>query len=240
MSFCEEQVNKAIELSLTTFHEETILRKLQEETLIEITERSTCEVYESKLNRLQLVMFNLTKQIEHIMKKSYMDEIDKAIALSTLTKEYEDVYHQICNISLPKAVESFNIVKKLRTISNPGMGDCMYYSLSDCIDNVIDKDEIRFQVVNHIVDDWERFKPFAQKRDGYAITTSEEYKDYMGSNGTWGDHLCLIAFSEIHMKRINIMVYKDDVYQGIICISEHYDDTIQLKFTMEFHYEALK
>jgi len=125
-------------------------------------------------------------------------------------------------------------------VANPGGGNCLFHALSDCIyPTPLSATDLRRLAVRLILMQWERFSPFAQKMNGDALTTQRAYAEYMGKDGTWGDHLPLLMLCEhLHLHAV-VHVHHGGTNIGTIHINREGTKEVHLRFTQECHYEAI-
>ena len=127
-----------------------------------------------------------------------------------------------------------------RVVANPGGGNCLFHALSDCIyPTPLSATDLRALAVRLILMQWERFRPFAQRRDGEPLPTQRAYAEYMGKDGTWGDHLTLLVLCEHFHLHAVVHVHRGPTNIGTININPAGTTKVHLKFTQECHYEAI-
>ena len=125
-----------------------------------------------------------------------------------------------------------------KILPNSGNGDCLFHSLSEHLN--IDQSQLREDAVNYISTKWDRFSNFALNPDTLEpFNSKDDYIQYMGKEGHWGDHLSILALCELYQVNATLIVTEGNKLSEPININVGADKTILIKFTSEFHYEAI-
>ncbi|EGC32306.1 hypothetical protein DICPUDRAFT_155763 [Dictyostelium purpureum] len=143
-------------------------------------------------------------------------------------------------IRLNERIELYQLMPKKEI---PGDGNCQMHALSDQIFGDLEHSVI---IRNNIVD-WLRqnkgfYLPNGETLSEFVTTNSwEEYCDSMSKNGTWGDHLTLVAAAEIYKKNISIISSVESQSSSFIEITPSIkcENGILLSHFAEFHYGSL-
>ncbi|EGC31761.1 hypothetical protein DICPUDRAFT_156339 [Dictyostelium purpureum] len=143
-------------------------------------------------------------------------------------------------IRLNERIELYQLMPKKEI---PGDGNCQMHALSDQIFGDLEHSVI---IRNNIVD-WLRqnkgfYLPNGETLSDFVTTNSwEEYCDSMSKNGTWGDHLTLVAAAEIYKKNISIISSVESQSSSFIEITPSIkcENGILLSHFSEFHYGSL-
>lgn len=88
-----------------------------------------------------------------------------------------------------------------RMVSISGDGNCLFRSISYCLYRSQERHrEIRLNVVNRIVYEWNRYKHFIVGDRSYrtAINCASDYKNLMSRDGEYAGHAELHCASEIY------------------------------------------
>ena len=67
----------------------------------------------------------------------------------------------------------------------------------------------------------------------------DDYKKYMSKEDSWGDHLSLLSLCELYQINAIIIVTNGNRLSEPIKINVGSTRTVLIKFTSEFHYEAI-
>ncbi|EGC28914.1 hypothetical protein DICPUDRAFT_85026 [Dictyostelium purpureum] len=143
-------------------------------------------------------------------------------------------------IRLNERIELYQLMPKKEI---PGDGNCQMHALSDQIFGDLEHSVI---IRNNIVD-WLRknkgfYLPNGETLSDFVTTNSwEEYCDSMSKNGTWGDHLTLVAAAEIYKINISIVSSVESQSSSFIEITPSIkcENGILLSHFAEFHYGSL-
>lgn len=108
----------------------------------------------------------------------------------------------------------------------PGDGNCQFHSLAY---PDLDHAEVRKNVVRHIEDDWERFRPFVDEHESLM------YVNQMSKNATWGDELTLRAFSEVYDTTVRVF----DAHSGRMISSYGSSPRVKALSYDGVHYNSL-
>jgi len=154
--------------------------------------------------------------------------------------EEENEYVKKQKLRLQERLELYQLKPK-REI--PGDGNCQMHAISDQLYDTIEKSkDVRKTVV-----DWLR-KNKNWKLPNESILHEfvhdrpwEEYCEMMEKDGCWGDHLTLLAASEIHGAVISIMssVEGDNFITEIHPTAKKTNKVLLLSHYAEFHYGSL-
>lgn len=88
-----------------------------------------------------------------------------------------------------------------RVISIYGDGNCLFRSISYCVYNNQERHrEIRLNVVNRVVSEWNRYKNFIIGDTSYSLTimSSSDYQRLMSRDGQYGGHVEIHCASELY------------------------------------------
>ncbi|EGC37578.1 hypothetical protein DICPUDRAFT_76812 [Dictyostelium purpureum] len=143
-------------------------------------------------------------------------------------------------IRLNERIELYQLMPKKEI---PGDGNCQMHALSDQIFGDLEHSVI---IRNNIVD-WLKqnkgfYLPNGETLSDFVTTNSwEEYCDSMSKNGTWGDHLTLVAAAEIYKINISIVSSVESQSSSFIEITPSIkcENGILLSHFAEFHYGSL-
>ncbi|EGC32921.1 hypothetical protein DICPUDRAFT_81296 [Dictyostelium purpureum] len=143
-------------------------------------------------------------------------------------------------IRLNERIELYQLMPKKEI---PGDGNCQMHALSDQIFGDLEHSVI---IRNNIVD-WLRqnkgfYLPNGETLSDFVTTNSwEEYCNSMSQNGTWGDHLTLVAAAEIYKINISIISSVESQSSSFIEITPSIkcQNGILLSHFAEFHYGSL-
>ena len=132
-------------------------------------------------------------------------------------------------------IESFG---GLCVLSNKGGGNCLFHTLSEHLN--INQKQLRIDAANYINLSWYRFKNFVL----HPVTlkpykSKEEYVEYMSKDGSWGDHISLLALCELYQVNAIIIITENNKLKEPIKINVGSNVNILIKFTSEVHYEAI-
>ncbi|EGC38426.1 hypothetical protein DICPUDRAFT_76029 [Dictyostelium purpureum] len=144
-------------------------------------------------------------------------------------------------LRLNERIELYQLMPKNEI---PGDGNCQMHALSDQIyGDLLHSKLIRFRIVCWL----RRNKGFklpngATLSDFITTNSWEEYCNNMSKNGTWGDHLTLVAAAEVFKRSISIISSVESQSSFFIDItpkSKEDDNAILLSHFAEFHYGSL-
>jgi hypothetical protein len=126
----------------------------------------------------------------------------------------------------------------------PGDGNCQMYSMSDQLWKSLDHHRVvRMDIVSWLRKNCELELPNGAKlKDFVHGMTWESYCDGMAKDGTWGDHLTLIAASELYAARIMIIsstVDEASFITEIVPTTQAVQRSIFLCHYAEFHYSSI-
>lgn len=183
-------------------------------------------------------------------------DIDLAITLS-LSKKYNFNKNDSSNLLNNKisnkyfdeeitSVHEFNNLLKssieslggTNVIPNNGGGNCLYHTLSTHLN--IDYKQLKLDAIQYISINWNKFKDFALRTDNLeSFNSKEDYIEFMSRDGSWGDHLTLMALCELYQINAIIIVVNGNKISDPININVGSSKTVLIKFNSEFHYEAI-
>eukprot|EP01122_Echinamoeba_exundans_P007963 TRINITY_DN2550_c0_g1_i5.p1 TRINITY_DN2550_c0_g1~~TRINITY_DN2550_c0_g1_i5.p1 ORF type:complete len:613 (+),score=123.20 TRINITY_DN2550_c0_g1_i5:1487-3325(+) len=126
----------------------------------------------------------------------------------------------------------------------PGDGNCQMYSMSDQLWKSLDHHRlVRRDIVNWLRANSELELPNGAKLKDFVHGMSwDQYCDGMAKDGTWGDHLTLIAASELYAARIMIIsstVDEASFITEIVPTTQPVQRSIFLCHYAEFHYSSI-
>jgi hypothetical protein len=123
-------------------------------------------------------------------------------------------------------------------VPNNGNGNCLYHTLSTHLN--IDYQQLKLDAIQYISINWNKFKDFALRSDNLEpFKSKDEYIQFMSKNGSWGDHLTLLALCELYQINAIIIVINGNNFSDPIKINVGSTRTVLIKFNSEFHYEAI-
>ncbi|EGC35636.1 hypothetical protein DICPUDRAFT_78671 [Dictyostelium purpureum] len=124
----------------------------------------------------------------------------------------------------------------------PGDGNCQMHALSDQIyGNLNHSRAIRKSIVSWLRKNKNLSLPNGARLSSFVSTSWDRYCNNMAKNGTWGDHLTLIAAAEIFKTNISIISTAESEGNFVIEVtpSKKSDSGILLSHFAEFHYGSL-
>lgn len=125
-----------------------------------------------------------------------------------------------------------------KIISNEGGGNCLFHSLSSHLK--VDYQQLREDSVNYITCSWDRFKDFALNPETLLhFNSKEEYQNYMIKDGSWGDHLSLLALCELYQVNAILIISEGNKLSEPVKINVGSEINVLIRFNSEFHYEAI-
>jgi len=128
-----------------------------------------------------------------------------------------------------------------------GDGNCQFSSCADQLFGDPDRHpEVRKAAVEWLRDHADYKLPNSTMIGDYLQTEFfpawEDYIEYMGQNGIWGDHFTLLAIAEVYKIKI-VIVSSMDVDPGIdpftVIVPKHWNQTIYISHLHELHYSSL-
>ncbi len=194
-----------------------------------------------KKRKMRKIDFDLEKAIKLSLSNNLnfdKNESEKLIKDSLILKKLgNENITEIKNldIEIKYQIENFGGRK---VISNEGGGNCLFHTLSTHLK--IDYKQLRYDSVNYIINSWERFKDFALNPITLLPFCSKiEYEEYMKKDGSWGDHLSLLALCELYQVNAILIISENNKISEPIKINVGSDINILIRFNSEFHYEAI-
>ncbi|EGC34926.1 hypothetical protein DICPUDRAFT_152796 [Dictyostelium purpureum] len=143
-------------------------------------------------------------------------------------------------IRLNERIEIYQLMPKKEI---PGDGNCQMHALSDQIFGDLEHSVIiRNNIVYWLRQNKGFYLPNGETLSDFVTTNSwEEYCDSMSKNGTWGDHLTLVAAAEIYKINISIISSVESESSSFIEITPSIkcENGILLSHFAEFHYGSL-
>ncbi|EGC38685.1 hypothetical protein DICPUDRAFT_148621 [Dictyostelium purpureum] len=147
---------------------------------------------------------------------------------------------QMAEIRLNERIQLYGLMIR-REI--PGDGNCQMHSLSDQIYGDLDHSTL----IRNVIINWLRINRGFKLPNGAALSdfvydaSWEEYCNNMSKNGTWGDHLTLVAAAEIFKTNITILSSVASQTGFFIEIKPKIksDSYILLSHISEYHYGSL-
>ena len=129
--------------------------------------------------------------------------------------------------------------RKTQVVVNTGKGDCLFLSLGYLLD--IDPTILRLSAISFIIENYEHYKNYLLKSDGTAYKNSEEYFNIMSSPTSYGDHVVLEVLCKLYRVNAFIVVLgSQGKLEEPIYIKVEGGRDVFLKFTKEYHYEAIE
>jgi len=211
------------------------LKKIKKEVMPLVTKNSELKNIESQeLFDIDLALaislsetFNIKKnESKNLVKNNLLDKIIDDEEKTTIDNFDKDVREQIQKLGGNKILE------------NEGGGNCLFHSLSEHLK--IDHKQLRDDSVSFIISSWERFKNFALNPSTLnPFKSSDEYKEYMSRDGSWGDHLSLLALCELYQVNAILVITEGKKLSEPLLINVGSNVNILIRFNSEFHYEAI-
>lgn len=215
------------------------------------------EKKKEKVKKEERIIETVKKESIKLSEKDFDDQINLAIALSLSEQmelsnnESKDIVNNnVCdkkftNDHLTTVNEFDNLIKNTieklggkKVLPNSGGGNCLFHTFSSHLD--IDYKQLREDSVNYITMQWDKFKNFALNPETLEPFDSlEDYKNTMLKEGTWGDHLSVMALCELYQVNAIIVVIDNKKILEPIKINVGSSKTVLIKFNSEFHYEAI-
>ena len=125
-----------------------------------------------------------------------------------------------------------------KIISNEGGGNCLFHTLSAHLN--VSHEQLREDSVNYITCSWERFKEFSLNPSTLQqFESKDDYLNYMIKDGSWGDHLSLLALCELYQINAIIIITEGTKVSDPIKINVDSEVNVLIRFNSEFHYEAI-
>lgn len=204
----------------------------------------------SKKRKPKLEFSDKLKKIKHDSK--YDEDLELAIALSKSLEISNDESIDFIKNNMNNNENQITEIKDLdqqikkqisslggnKILENEGGGNCLFLSMSTHLN--IPYDQLREDSVNYIISNWNRFKDFALNPNSLLpFNNSNEYKNYMGKDGSWGDHLSLLSLCELYQVNAVLVITDGKKLQEPIKINVGSEINVLIKFSSEIHYEAI-
>jgi len=200
---------------------------------------------------------DIIEESKNISDNKFKSELDLAIGLSLseqfqLTEEESEhlVNNDICekvfkNEDITTVSELDDLVKASiisfggnKVLPNQGGGNCLFHTLSTHLN--IRHQQLRKDSIDYLTINWNKFKDFALSSDTLkSFDSMDDYKKYMSKEDSWGDHLSLLSLCELYQINAIIIVTNGNRLSEPIKINVGSTRTVLIKFTSEFHYEAI-
>lgn len=219
--------------------------------------KKTNDLKEKKDNVEEEKIADIIEESKNMSEKKFKSDLDLAIGLSLseqfqLTeKESEQLVNSdICeksfkNEEITTVSELDDLVKASiisfggnKVLPNQGGGNCLFHTLSTHLN--ISHQQLRQDSIDYLTINWNKFKDFALRSDTLEpFDSMDDYKKYMSKEDSWGDHLSLLSLCELYQINAIIIVTNGNRLSEPIKINVGSTRTVLIKFTSEFHYEAI-
>ena len=167
---------------------------------------------------------------------------DRGEGLSTLTPRVNDssALDRVLRESARQSPERQLLRRRLdglglRENEVDGDGNCQFRAIADQLYGSPDRDaEVRADIVEHLRSNSARYSAFVPE-------SYDAYIEDMGLDGNWGDHLTLIAASNVYGLEIRVYTSYDRNWERVIRPTDdgNIRRVIQLSFYAELHYNSV-
>ena len=167
---------------------------------------------------------------------------DRGEGLSTLTPRVNDnsTLNRVLRESARQSPERQLLRRRLdgiglRENEVDGDGNCQFKAIADQLYGSSDRyAEVRANIVEHLRSNSSRYSAFVPE-------SYDAYIEIMGLDGNWGDHLTLIAASNVYGLEIRVYTSYDRNWERVIRPTDDGDirGFIQLSFYAELHYNSV-
>ena len=167
---------------------------------------------------------------------------DRGEGLSTLTPRVNDssALDRVLRESARQSPERQLLRRRLdgiglRENEVDGDGNCQFRAIADQLYGSPDRyAEVRANIVEHLRSNSSRYSAFVPE-------SYDAYIEIMGLDGNWGDHLTLIAASNVYGLEIRVYTSYDGNWERVIRPTDdgNIRRAIQLSFYAELHYNSV-
>ena len=167
---------------------------------------------------------------------------DRGEGLSTLTPRVNDnsTLNRVLRESARQSPERQLLRRRLdglglRENEVDGDGNCQFRAIADQLYGSPERDaEVRANIVEHLRSNSSRYSAFVPE-------SYDAYIEIMGLDGNWGDHLTLIAASNVYGLEIRVYTSYDRNWERVIRPTDdgNIRRVIQLSFYAELHYNSV-